>query len=149
MKPHISFTFCLLKTKGFFLLVLNHLFHIFQYIPPSVMINHFLSHCFENAILVQIYLTLKECKLEIAINNETSLFYRFKFLLEYFYKIKHYSNAARRTWKLFRKTIIIFHLYIILLILWLCFNTNYTQTFIFAGVTWQWYAKEWNFIAFP
>ena len=51
------------------------------------MINHFLSHCFENAILVQIYLTLKECKLEIAINNEASLFYRFKFLLEYFYKI--------------------------------------------------------------
>ena len=48
------------------------------------MINHFLSHCFENAILVQIYLTLKECKLEIAINNETSLFYSFKFLLEYF-----------------------------------------------------------------
>ena len=48
------------------------------------MINHFLSHCFENAILVQIYLTLKECKLEIAINNETSLFYGFKFLLVLF-----------------------------------------------------------------
>ena len=83
------------------------------------MINHFLSHCFENAILVQIYLTLKKCELEIAINNETSLFYSFNFLSEYFVirsnNIQLQEEGFQNFFE-FHRTIIRFNLYLILLI---------------------------------